>query len=224
MKIAYIVTGTTKGLGKSLQDVLIQNDKDVFSINRRNLIDKKFKNFLLDLNNISQMEEKLHDELGGCFSECDLIVFVSNAAVLKPLKITSNLTVEEIQSSTHINFIAPIILLKFLLNQNKEVLAVNITSGAKDSKNKGLSLYSALKLGLYHFLEIANLENKKLNVMHFNPGLMDTDMQKLLRAKDTDFDRQKEFTEIYLNNGLKNTNNVALELYSKIENYIHENY
>lgn len=224
MKRAYILTGTTRGLGESLQDVLIQNDKEIFSINRRHLIDKKIKNCLLDLNNISQLEERLHNELDGCFSECDLIVFVSNAAVLEPLKVTSNLTVEELQSSTHINFVAPILLLKFLLNQNKKILGVNITSGARNSKNKGLSLYSALKLGLYHFLEIANLENERLNIIHFDPGLMDTDMQKSLRAKDTDFDRQKEFTEIYFNKGLEDTNNVALKLYNKIEGYINENY
>ncbi len=217
MKKAYIITGTTRGLGESIQEVLVQNNKDIFSINRQDLVDHGIKNVLIDLNDTEGLELQLERAFEDLLSDYDLLVFISNAAILEPLKVTSKLSLSEIQTSTNVNFIAPTLLLKFLMNQGKKILAVNLTSGARNSNNKALSLYSSTKLAFYHYLETANLENENLYIMHYDPGMMDTGMQESLRSEGSDFDRHKDFQKIYLNNKLGATTKVALELCNQID-------
>ena len=223
MKIAYIITGTSRGLGKSLQNMIIKNNNDIFPFNRKIINNKNFSNYLIDLNDAKLLEKMLNNDFKKTFFKYDLIVFISNAAILKPSSV-NNLSLENIQSSVNINYVAPILILKFLLNLNKNILVMNITSGAKDSKNKGLSLYSSLKLAYYHLLEISNLESKRLNVIHYDPGAMDTDMQKILRVKGGDFDRHEQFTQMYKNNNLKNVDDVSSDVFKVITKYIEENY
>ena len=151
MKIVYIITGSSRGLGESLSN-LICLDHDVMSINRRDVSARtNVINHVIDLSDVKSVETRLQE----LQLDCDIVVFISNAAILDPIKTICNSSLKEIEKAVCVNYLSPILILKSLLVKNKKVLAVNITSGAKNTINKGLSIYSSLKSAFYHLLEIS---------------------------------------------------------------------
>ena len=230
MKIVYVITGTTRGLGRSLQDLICAYKNKVITLNRRGCKDGQgckgdsIVNYVIDLNNIDILDATLENTLHKVFNKFDLIVFISNASILGPLKKTNDLSLEDISSSVNVNYIAPMRVLKFLLDKGKNVLVVNVTSGAKDTKNSGLALYSSLKLAFFHLLEIYALESETLKVMHYDPGMMDTCMQEELRKKGSAFTRNEEFMELYKDKRLKDVADVSADIYGAIQEYMLENY
>ena len=89
MKIAYIITGTSRGLGKSLQNMIIKNNNDIFPFNRKIINNKNFSNYLIDLNDAKLLEKMLNNDFKKTFFKYDLIVFISNAAILKPSSVNN---------------------------------------------------------------------------------------------------------------------------------------
>ena len=61
---------------------------------------------------------------------------------------------------------------------------VNISSGAATSIYEGWSVYGATKAAVDHFTEIVAAEEPHLAVYAVAPGVVDTDMQALIRAQD----------------------------------------
>jgi benzil reductase ((S)-benzoin forming) len=224
MRVVYVITGTTRGLGRSLQDLICAYKNKVITFNRQGCKGDNVVNYVIDLNNIDILDATLENTLHKVFNKYHLIVFISNAAILGPLKKTNDLSLEDISSSVNVNYIAPMRVLKFLLGKGKSVLVVNVTSGAKDTKNSGLALYSSLKLAFFHLLEIYALENETLKVIHYDPGMMNTGMQEELRKKGSAFTRHEEFMELYKDKRLKDVADVSADIYGTIQEYMLENY
>ena len=102
--ILFLITGTTKGLGKALKNVF--REYDVVSINRTEYeesdicIDLSLTNIEIDINDIIKNYEK--------------VFFIANASTISPIKKIKELNNEDLHISINTNFI----------NQSKIILQI----------------------------------------------------------------------------------------------------
>ena len=74
---------------------------------------------------------------------------------------------------------------------------INISSGAARSIYEGWSVYGATKAAVDHLTEIVAAEEPTIGIWSVAPGVVDTDMQALIRAqRSEDFPAVERFVEI----------------------------
>ena len=169
----YIITGTTRGLGKEIKKTLLANDKDVITINRKDMDLSNPYDFPLY---IKSMEKKTRNKD---------IVFINNAAVLGDISPFLNIDGNNIINTINTNLISPLLFLNFLFTLKNKWMYINITSGVTSSTNKYLGLYSITKLGLKRYLDFLNIELGDTNCVglyNYDPKIMHTDMNKKLKT------------------------------------------
>lgn len=129
---------------------------------------------------------------------------------------------DPIMRNLNINFVTPILLIEEFMhwfeNQNCRKLIVNITSGAEKNGYPGLSFYCAAKAGMANYIKalIKDQTSKAypFTLMNFNPGVIDTDMQKQLR--ETKSELQKDFIKLKEEGKLLSPEAVAQDLIKTI--------
>jgi len=185
--ILYIITGTSRGIGRKLEEILEEKNVDFLSINRQDadLSDiKQVVNFLESTRNFLNHSYPFHK-----------IVFINNASNLgnpAPLGETSP---KEITAAINTNFIAPVLFFNFLATLNNKWLLVNMTSGAANTENKYLGIYSTTKLAVEKYIKFIELEETNcVGVYNYNPQVVLTDMNKALR--DNKFFKNEKFDNI----------------------------
>lgn len=201
-----LISGTTKGLGKSLKEVF--SKRNVVSINRKDDTDNNVKLNLseraIDLSGIDHL-----------INMYDKIIFISNASTITPIQKLLNISELELETSIYTNYINPAKIILRIIKSNKKYLILNITSGAAFTSNIELSAYSASKAAMHRFIDILKQEEmdnpNALFIDNFDPGRMQTDMQmELINQKG-----------ININDiNLSDSTNVAQEIKKLIGKYI----
>lgn len=93
-------------------------------------------------------------------------------------------------------------------------MIVNISSGAANNPMYGWNTYCSTKAGLDMFTKSVGLEQKEAShpttILAFSPGVMDTDMQGVIRASDKeDFSAVNKFQHYYQSGELRSPGFVA---------------
>ncbi|KAB2844313.1 MAG: SDR family NAD(P)-dependent oxidoreductase [Burkholderiales bacterium] len=118
------------------------------------------------------------------------VVCVNNAAQIDPVGPAGELDDAALVASINLNFSSGLrfmtsFLRHFGSHPGRRVLA-NISSGAATRPIPGWSLYCAAKAGTEHFIRSVASEQadrpNPVQCVNINPGVMDTNMQKTLRA------------------------------------------
>jgi benzil reductase ((S)-benzoin forming) len=212
----YIITGTSKGLGKSLTDLLLQDERNmVFGLARTNTT--KHKNYIHTHIDLSNLEEVLRFQF-PTIETADRIVLINNAGIVGDIKHVGALANQKIIDGYTVNLIAPSILVNnFLgiyshLDCDKSVL--NISSGAGKNPVDGWNVYCASKAGINMFSQVvkeeSRLNNTKLKVLSLSPGVIDTEMQDEIRAADsTNFSNLDRFTAYKTDGNLVDSDSTA---------------
>ena len=197
-----LISGTSRGLGSALYKYFTSKGFTTYSINKNKIGNN---NFLIDLT-ARNIDIPI---LESVFSKYKKIIFISNASIISPM---GNFAEEGLKSciedSIYINYINPLNIIFSIISKKKKFIVINISSGAALSSNEGLSLYSSSKAAKHRFIDILkkeNLSNKDaLYIDNFDPGRMNTDMQKeLLSFKNIP---NKKYS-------LSDTENVAKKLF-----------
>lgn len=211
MKNLYIITGGSKGLGLSLAEQLSQNEQFVAVIARSKASSSKLakglKNFAVDLSetlNFDSLVEEVFSQFD--LSQINKAILVNNAGMIEPVANVESLNSQEVFSNVAVNLSAPMSLTSSFLKlstQNKlKRVVVNVSSGVAKSPIIGWAAYSAAKAGLENFSQ--NLinefaEDEKTRIINFNPGVIDTGMQKQIRSSRVedfpDVEKFKSFKE-----------------------------
>ncbi len=191
----YIVTGASKGLGLSFTNFAIENGHRVIGISRSRLEPREgFYYLQTDLRNTDRLPEAISAAVNK-ISTTDFksIHLINNAGMIEPINFTKNLSASEIRQNIEVNLIAPIVLTSSFLKATSEFpgwrTIVNISSGVAENPKANWSVYSAAKAGLRgHSLALAQefTGTENIRVVCLSPGIMDTDMQAILRAQTTD--------------------------------------
>lgn len=132
---------------------------------------------------------------------------VANAGVLEPVSTVETANVDEWKKLFDINFFSLVELVKvaipFLRLTNGNIVAV--LSGASIKSYHGWGAYGASKAALDHFIETVAVENPDLSAISIAPGVVATDMQKLIREKHSEnmsADAVKKFKSLFENREL----------------------
>ena len=232
MKLA-IITGGSRGLGKSLVNVFCVKGFDLVSIARgeKALNHKKIlKHIRQDISDLDKIQ-KLFKQIEEIISQkaYDEIVLINNAGIIGDIKRVGNLKKEAISKTINTNLVAPIYIssefLK-LIKKDIKVRILNISSGAGIKPYYGWSLYCSSKAGMEMFSKVLAKEaarNNNFKTICIKPGIIDTDMQFQIRnSKEVDFEDVNRFRELKSDNKLYSPDFAASKIFDlyKLDKYI----
>ena len=187
--IVFIITGTTRGFGKEIKDLLLLKQQEVISINRTDVDLSKPESLASFLQDLKQKIKDQHEE-------CDL-VFINNAATLGKIAPSSEINPLEIIDTIGTNLISPLLFCNFLFSLDNNWKYFNITSGAAKTKNK------------YIDLEISGTNCK--GVYNYDPKTIATKMNQQL--KENSFFKNEKFQDTIP----KDVKTAAKEFYNFVE-------
>ena len=194
----FIITGTTRGLGKALAaSALRLPNSFVVSLSRSApFLWKNRQNVCIDLNDAGG--------IGPAFKRIDLgrrrtgglshTVLINNAGVVDPIAPIGDCDDALLARNIQVNLIAPLILSRHFFQFSRGLPGckwiVNITSGASCSPYFGWSAYGAGKAGLDMATRAMAMEFSRIDpafrACAVAPGTVDTAMQEKIRACTTD--------------------------------------
>lgn len=219
-----IVSGISRGLGQGIHD-LLRNNKTFqkciyFSRKKSNLRDYGGDYIETDLADLDK--EKLNLNIN---QETKKVVFINNAGTIDPIKKATKLNCSEIEIGFKVNCLAPFIISQSLTIATGKIgaklLIINISSGAASAPIGGWLSYCMAKAAVAMALDVLARENDHVRVIHFDPGVMNTDMQKIIRNQSIEVMPDVERFRGYSNNqNLRAPIDVAKEILTIASEFI----
>jgi NAD(P)-dependent dehydrogenase (short-subunit alcohol dehydrogenase family) len=225
-KNLFIIFGTTRGIGKALYEYASDfSGNDFILVNRSPIeITKKCscQKLVLDLSKAITQDcvLKLHKIFSGQ-DGFENIYLILNASVIEPIVRIGRADDKLLLKSGHANFLNYERIINIFisstrsLNARKKILA--ISSGTADSPNIGISSYCSTKAALEMLIRCLFLEQrdaKEYSVIALRPGVVDTDMQKKMRAsKKENFPKAGVHKKIFEQKKLLAPKQVAHKIY-----------
>jgi len=223
----YFITGTSRGIGLSLAELLLlEKNNFITGISRNCSIDgQNYKHVTIDLGNqgeVLRFKFPKHDD-------AESIVLINNAGSIGEIKPVGNKNNDDIILSFNINIISPGIFInnfiKTYQNYKCKKMIINISSGAGRHPVRSLGAYSAAKAALDMFSRVVQAEQEKLDhdnqvrIFSVAPGIVNTKMQEEIRkTKKEDFSDKDLYLMYKENNLLESPENVAAKLIDIIRN------
>jgi NAD(P)-dependent dehydrogenase (short-subunit alcohol dehydrogenase family) len=117
------------------------------------------------------------------FGRLDAVI--NNAGMVEPLAPVSRSDYDGWQYSIAVNLLGPFYLTRTAIEdlRRQKGRIVNVSSGAAVTSIESASAYCAAKAGLNHFSRVLAAEEPQVTVMAVRPGVVDTQMQDILRQK-----------------------------------------
>ena len=205
----YIVTGTTRGLGRALADAITDAGDYLLSLSSApERFRHRFHNVKCDLRRLESIPASLERLLNPIGLENGAgIILINNAGVLEPVGPVDTIGPSHILDHLLVNQAAPALLMSAFIRLTEGIKAqrriINISSGAGRHPYAGWSMYCASKAALNMMTQCIaaeqQLRSDAVVVSAVSPGKMETDMQAQVRAADAslfpareDFIRAKE--------------------------------
>ena len=198
----FIITGSSKGLGKSLTELLLKDENNtVYGIARNCSIQHaRYIHITADLSKLVEVEAYQFPEI----NDASQIVLVNNAGIVGDVKHIGNIENQKIIDCYNLNLIAPAILTNNFVSKYTDLgcqkIVLNISSGAGRTPIDGWNVYCSTKAGLDMFSQVLNEEikinNSNMRVLSLAPGIIDTGMQTQIRdAEQSNFSNIEKFIE-----------------------------
>lgn len=225
MNKLVIVAGATGGIGSALcRKINSYEHNEVLGLYRNK---DKFEQMFLQLNIMGCMYEQLDSvffELLNRKKYSSIILVLARFSIL-PIKRIEHLSDTEILDNVNANIVENINLINNILRAvkkyNYKLNVINFDSGAAYRALEGWSLYSSAKAYINMYLKSVIYENENVCAVSFDPGVVDTDMQRDIRSVDkAEFSDVEVFCDYKINNLLNTPEAVAEFVYSRyIENW-----
>ena len=189
MKLA-LIAGGSRGLGKALVDRYEEDGFEVYEFSRSG---ESGSHVVCDFSSPAAaaqiLEKKLSELAKKDYAE---IVLMNNAGTVHPIGPIAGHDAASWIDNININLnsaiIATGIFTRHFQNLSAKKTIANISSGAAIRAKHGWALYCAAKAGLEHFCRAVAMEQSKqirpINVVLIDPGVMDTEMQAVIRSTD----------------------------------------
>jgi benzil reductase ((S)-benzoin forming) len=190
----YLVTGTTRGLGKALADEIARSgDNHLIALARapEGPIPggHRFAADLADTAALEALWPRIAQHLG--MRRYAKAVLINNAGVVAPVGPIESVDADELDRALRVNLVAPMLLMRGFLRTTAPVAElrriVNISSGAGRRPIFGWAAYCAAKAGLDMASRVVALEASArglaVEVASLAPGVFDTDMQAHVRGQ-----------------------------------------
>jgi len=225
-----IITGGSKGLGKALTGIYVNNGYRVFSI-ARSKVDIENKNiiqFQTDLGEISKIEKsflaimKLIDK-----KSTKKITLINNAGMIGDIKPHDKVKLSAIEQTINLNVTAPLMLdalfVDYLRDWTCDKTIINISSGAANNAIASWSTYCSSKAALEMHTKVMALEQAEIGngakIVAIAPGVVDTNMQVEIRSSaKEDFKDLDRFITLKEENNLLSPEEVGAIIFNADEN------
>lgn len=197
----YVITGGSKGIGKHLALNLAKNNKDVLIIGRSksclqktSTLSNKIQFLQADVS-LPEEREKICRYLQN---NSQISALVHNAGIINPITSIDNLTEESWNKCFATNLNAPLFLSKSLKNKLHNGKILHIGTKAAYFPIVGWSAYCTSKAALAMLNKCWQIENDSIAVTSVMPGIIDTDMQKIIRESTyMDNDKHEFFMQLH---------------------------
>ena len=224
-----IVTGTTKGIGAALRDVLAEDPNNlVITLSRAPTTTAPPLNIRLDVSDLAAIKPAFVEAIAHTDSgHFEHAVLINNAGVVSPVGAFNQINAADTGRNLLVNVAAPMILSQLFANSLREHtrqrLIVNISSGAAKRAIAGWSAYCAAKAALEMATRVAALEasanDPTLSICSLAPGVVDTAMQGLIReTTESEFPDVARFRAMKADGVLRDAHDVAREIVALIVN------
>ena len=211
----FLITGTTRGIGKSLaaEALKVPNSFVVGLSRAKPFLWLNHQNIYVDLNHIESIGpamKAIHFDFAAA-EALQQTVLINNAGVLDPIAPIGDCDDTLLACNIQVNLTAPLVLARHFFRLCKPFQGrkwiVNITSGASQSPYYGWSAYGAAKAGLDMATRAMALEFSRIDpsftVCGVAPGTVDTDMQAQIRkCTPAQFERVAKFIDLKANQAL----------------------
>ena len=220
----YIVTGTTKGLGKALADrIALDPDNELIALARAPDGDipggVRFEVDLADTAAIDRAADRVAQRLRG--KRYAKAVLINNAGIVLPVAPLERADPYDLERNLVVNLVAPVLLMRRFLADTEGVATlrriINISSGAARRPVQGWGAYCAAKAGLDMATRVVALEAEArglaIEAVSLAPGVIDTPMQGVVRgASAADFADVERFRQMKAEGVLRAAEDVAAEI------------
>lgn len=216
-----IITGTSRGIGKSLAALYLRQGKRVLGISRTcSLKHPNYTHVVLDLSDNNAATHLVFPDL----SKEEEVIFIHNAGTIGEIKRFSDQTSVDLQDVLQVNLFSGAQLLHQLLKSvdlPQKLSVVFISSGAGKRPIPSWAAYCASKAAVDLWLQTISQEEQEkgrnIRCLAISPGVVDTDMQRTIRATNAnDFSSHERFSELHANNELRSPDLVAQAIAKKI--------
>ncbi|MEX0928716.1 MAG: (S)-benzoin forming benzil reductase [Balneolales bacterium] len=206
-----IITGASRGFGKSLTEKLIGAGQCFHLIARGRKeelaaeIEKQGAtvfSYNFDLSETEKIEGLMEKIAESVAPGTNFLALINNAGMLAPIGPMGKYDAETYHSNLQVNFTAPAMLSHCFIHKFQQLKAVKrivmVSSGAAHNPYFGWSHYCSTKAGVDMLTKCIALEQSKMehpvHCISFNPGRMETAMQREIRnvSKD-DFEMVDDF-------------------------------
>lgn len=221
----YYITGTSKGLGQTLAELLLENNNNfVYGLSRNKTITHdRYEHITFDLSDLNNVKKFSFNKLVNA----DRICLVNNAAMIGEIKRLGDLNNDIIQETVNVNITSLFILVNNFINSysgspGKKIIA-NISSGAASHPVDAWSVYCSSKAAMDMMTKVAEVEfnvikKKDFKILSIPPGVVDTGMQKVIRETDLgDFSERHRFIEYKNTNKLLSPEQAAKNILDAID-------
>ncbi|MED1921172.1 (S)-benzoin forming benzil reductase [Bacillus velezensis] len=210
----FLITGASKGLGRALTEQALQEGAEVAALSRTISGEKceGLTEYSVDLTDLADTERQMKAILDQAEKKgYSAVTLINNAGMVEPIKRAKEASAEELNRHYTLNLTAPVLLSQMFTKRfeafSGSKTIVNITSGAAKNPYKGWSAYCSSKAGLDMFTRTFGFEQEDeelpVRMISFSPGVMDTDMQAVIRSSS-----KEDFHDIERFRNLKETKNL----------------
>lgn len=198
-----VITGASSGIGRVMADHCVRLGMRVAVCARRPIdlgahVGGRVLSRQVDVSEHSAMQDfgaAVADKLGP------IDLWINNAGLLKPVKPLRDIEVEDYQRIFAVNvmgvFSGSQTYVRHLRQVGHQGVLVNISSGAAKRGLAGWSAYCGTKAAVDRLSEAVALEESCVRVHAIAPGVVDTQMQEIIRACDNaDFPQVERFRRL----------------------------
>ncbi len=226
MSDTFLVTGASKGLGRSIAMSLANSGKSVIALARNSSELDTLNESLKQISSNSQIiacdlasKEDISKAVGKIIGEFKhLSGIVHNAGTISPIENMLDVSRDNWERAVNVNLIGVQDLTRSLdsiIGGESHTRVVTISSGAAKRPLHGWSSYCVSKAGLDMWTRCLAEEGESENIsaLAIAPGIVDTGMQKEIRqADESSFPLLQNFIEYHKNGELTNPDDVAQKL------------
>jgi len=227
----FVITGTSRGIGEALARRILTEGDTVLGVARSqsdSIQSDNYHHLSFDLTEISKIDT-IMEKVSGIFEkrDFDFVCLVNNASATEPVGPVEACPSNKITSHVEIGLLAPMVLTsRFIQRFKDEKIRKKVafmSSGAAFTAMPDESVYCTSKAGLHMFAQCVGKEqeNKEngFEIVSVGPGMVDTSMQKAVRAKNNEeFAMAEFFKQAYKEGRLQDPAQVAEKIYTILGN------
>lgn len=199
----HVITGGGSGIGQALAWELAQRNQDVVVIGRRKWALEKTQQhnparinyFKADITKESERDQ-LQQFVYSCLNNLNnttLSSLTHCSGVIEPIVSIDKITPEQWQYNFAVNVDAPLFLSQSLLPCLQGGKVLHISSGAAHFAMPGWAAYCSSKAALLMLYQCWNTDQSKVSFGSVKPGIVETQMQQVIRSSDNMLDERQEF-------------------------------